>query len=43
MSNLHEVPVEAPDRDRRRTFMAVAVVEAAVIAALWAFSRYFGQ
>jgi hypothetical protein len=32
------------DRDprRRRTYVLVVVVEAFVIGALWAFSRYFG-
>jgi hypothetical protein len=29
------------DLDRRRTYVAVIVLEAIVIAALWAFSRYF--
>lgn len=33
---------EAPEPDRRLTFAAVVLVEAIVIAALWAFSRYFG-
>jgi hypothetical protein len=35
-------PREPPDRDRRRTFLAVVLVEAAVVAALWLFSRHFG-
>lgn len=33
---------DAPGRDRRFTFAAVILVEAVVIAALWAFSRHFG-
>jgi hypothetical protein len=36
-------PTEAPARDRRRTFIAVVLVETIVIAALWAFSRHFGS
>jgi len=30
------------ERNRRRTYVLVLVLEAAVIAALWGFSRYFG-
>ncbi len=31
------------DTDRRRTYIAVVVLEALVIAALWAFSSHFGS
>ena len=31
-----------PDRDLRRTYTAVVLVEIAVVAALWWFGRYFG-
>ncbi len=33
---------EAPERSRTGTYAAVIALEAVVIAALWAFSRYFG-
>jgi hypothetical protein len=32
---------DAGDRDMTRTYAAVLVVEALVVFALWAFSRYF--
>jgi hypothetical protein len=35
-------PSEPPTRDRRATYLGVLLVEAAVIAALWVFSRHFG-
>jgi hypothetical protein len=35
-------PVDPPHRDRRRTFIAVVLVEAVVIVSLWLFSRHFG-
>ncbi len=31
------------DTNRSRTYIGVVVVEALVIAALWAFSSYFGS
>jgi hypothetical protein len=40
--NLGETP-EAGEADRRRTYLAVALVELVVILALWAFGRYFGS
>jgi hypothetical protein len=33
---------DVPDGDRRKTFAAVVLVEAIVIAALWWFSAHFG-
>ena len=32
-----------PEIDRRRTYVAVIGLEVLVIAALWAFGRYFGS
>jgi hypothetical protein len=32
-----------PEIDRRWTYMAVVGLEVLVIAALWAFGRYFGS
>ncbi len=32
---------ETPEGDMTRTYVLVLVVEALVISALWAFSRYF--
>jgi hypothetical protein len=32
-----------PEVDRRRTYAAVIGLEVLVIAALWAFGRYFGS
>jgi hypothetical protein len=32
-----------PEVDRRRTYAAVLGLEILVIAALWAFGRYFGS
>jgi hypothetical protein len=32
-----------PEIDRRRTYAAVIGLEILVIAALWAFGRYFGS
>ena len=40
--NLGETP-DAGEADRRRTYLAVALVEVVVIFALWAFGRYFGS
>jgi hypothetical protein len=42
MSDIQRLSTEGPIRDRRRTFIAVVLTEAVVVAALWAFSRYFG-
>jgi hypothetical protein len=43
VSEVQPSPTEVPDRDRRRTFLAVILVEAVVVAALWAFSLHFGS
>ena len=32
-----------PEIDRRRTYAAVIAIEILVVAALWAFGRYFGS
>ena len=40
--NLGETP-HAGEADRRRTYLAVALIEVAVIVALWVFGRYFGS
>ena len=40
--NLGESP-HAGESDRRRTYLAVALVELVVVLALWAFGRYFGS
>lgn len=34
---------QAGEADRRRTYVAVALVELVVVLALWAFGRYFGS
>jgi len=39
--NLGDRP-QPGEADRRRTYIAVALLEGAVIVALWAFSRWFG-
>ena len=36
-------PLRDDDRPMTATYLAVLVVEAAVIAALWALGRYFGS
>lgn len=40
--NLGDTP-QAGEPDRRRTYLAVALVELMVILSLWAFGRYFGS
>ena len=40
--NLGDAP-GAGELDRRRTYLAVALLEGAVIIALWLFSRYFSS
>jgi hypothetical protein len=34
---------EAPDRDMRRVYAAVILVEVLVLVAIWLFQRYFGS
>jgi hypothetical protein len=36
-------PVEPADRDMRRTYTAVVVIEVVVVALLWLFGWYFGR
>ena len=34
---------EAPDRDMRRVYAGVILVEVLVLVAIWLFQRYFGS
>jgi len=40
--NLGKTP-QAGESNRRRTYLAVALVELLVVLALWAFGHYFGS